>query len=191
MTIIHDYHYHDHDHDHDHPASAALPFWPRRPLQTGLAVTARAVTVPRLAIHVPPPPFCQVLNCLGCGKIFDCRTVSNDVLRFLGASYARLRPAARRSPAAVHRADTACTVHCHSRASEPDQTHMHTPVQNTAEIRACGTPATVPTAERGGTCTYCGDAVPLTYKDRQLAAEAAAAASAAQQADGMTTQPSV
>eukprot|EP00983_Pelagomonas_calceolata_P133267 1161949-Pelagomonas_calceolata.AAC.4 len=26
----------------------------------------------------------QVANCLGCGKIFDCRTTSNDVIRFLG-----------------------------------------------------------------------------------------------------------
>lgn len=28
--------------------------------------------------------FTQVVNCLGCGKIYDCRATSNDVIRFLG-----------------------------------------------------------------------------------------------------------
>mgnify|MGYP001807193700 CR=1 FL=1 len=37
-------------------------------------------------------------------------------------------------------------------------------------------------ADRGGTCTFCGDAVPLTYKDRQQAAEAAAAKAEAAEA---------
>ncbi len=36
-------------------------------------------------------------------------------------------------------------------------------------------------AERNGQCTYCGDTVPLTYKDRQKAAEAAAEAAQQQQ----------
>ncbi|GIL84063.1 hypothetical protein Vretifemale_12782 [Volvox reticuliferus] len=54
----------------------------------------------------------KVLNCLGCGKIYDCRSVTNDILRFL---------------------------------------------------------------DRGGVCTFCGDTVPLSYKDRQKAAAAAAA----------------
>ena len=26
----------------------------------------------------------KVANCLSCGKIFDCRTVTNDVIRFIG-----------------------------------------------------------------------------------------------------------
>lgn len=26
----------------------------------------------------------KVVNCLSCGKIYDCRNVSNDILRFLG-----------------------------------------------------------------------------------------------------------
>ncbi|KXZ45726.1 hypothetical protein GPECTOR_51g712 [Gonium pectorale] len=59
----------------------------------------------------------QVVNCLGCGKIYDCRNVTNDILRFL---------------------------------------------------------------DRGGVCTFCGDTVALTYKDRQKAAAAAAAAAAEQ-----------
>ncbi|KAG2487350.1 hypothetical protein HYH03_014064 [Edaphochlamys debaryana] len=58
----------------------------------------------------------KILNCLGCGKIYDCRNVTNDILRFL---------------------------------------------------------------DRGGVCTYCGDTVPLTLKDRQNAAAAAAAADGA------------
>jgi hypothetical protein len=29
--------------------------------------------------------FCtQVVNCLGCGKIYDCRNTTNDVIKFLG-----------------------------------------------------------------------------------------------------------
>ena len=27
----------------------------------------------------------KVANCLSCGKIFDCRNVTNDILRFIGA----------------------------------------------------------------------------------------------------------
>jgi len=29
----------------------------------------------------------QVANCLGCGKIFDCRATTNDIIRFLGACW--------------------------------------------------------------------------------------------------------
>ncbi|GFR42813.1 hypothetical protein Agub_g3703 [Astrephomene gubernaculifera] len=73
----------------------------------------------------------QVVNCLGCGKIYDCRSATNDIIRFL---------------------------------------------------------------DRGGVCTFCGDTVPLTYKDRQKAAAAAAdataAAAAAAAAAASTAPPS-
>lgn len=41
-------------------------------------------------------------------------------------------------------------------------------------------------AERNGQCTYCGDTVPLTYKDRQKAAEAAAEAAQQEHGAGAT-----
>ncbi|GIL59226.1 hypothetical protein Vafri_13915, partial [Volvox africanus] len=59
----------------------------------------------------------KVLNCLGCGKIYDCRSVTNDILKFL---------------------------------------------------------------DRGGVCTFCGNNVPLSYKDRQKAAAAMEAESSSE-----------
>jgi hypothetical protein len=44
----------------------------------------------------------KVANCLSCGKIFDCRNVTSDVMRFIGKQHTKAWCGARHDRSGMH-----------------------------------------------------------------------------------------
>jgi hypothetical protein len=49
-----------------------------------------------------------VVNCLACGRIFDCRAVTNDIIQFLGAQGCSCPPCGTTTPALRNCCTPAC-----------------------------------------------------------------------------------
>ena len=114
-----------------------------------------------------------VVNCLRCGKIFDCRTQTGEALRFLGESgCCRHTAAADAARWLAH----AC-IGLGLAAVSPRQLNLCA----TFPLPSCLSPSPYhyAGAESGGVCSFCGNHVALRYADgTSNAAEAGWAAPA-------------
>ena len=119
-----------------------------------------------------------VVNCLACGKVYDCRPVTNDIIMFLGEHAAAAADASSAQPLPgllarsdhEHRPSCAC---CRVGAC-----HLHV-VAGRSVLKGCHSRRPRRHAESGGICTFCGAKVALNYSEQSETRPAHHAASAA------------